>query len=284
MKRILKNGQMVLLSRIDAFAEGTGGAAGKKVSVKVTTPTWDAEAKQNKFEESWVAFWNSKDENGPKLKDRVQQLRKGDWIVILAKPPVTEGGDIVALQFLTREGGVITVDGGRFIVGAPYKVETKEINGKKMTSVIIPATENGNKIWNNISFWPTEKNKELPDNVAKVANGNDVLFVQAGEGTPYKETGMNSNGFRVEKVPANKADTAFTDKEPVADDQPEAKEPEVVMVNIGLYNKHPRALTDFVEAEDIAYLIYVTKHFEPATPEEIKQVEQIREYLSSKEK
>ena len=209
---IVKNaqGKMDLVAgEVISVKEGTGGAAGKVVNVKIQGKRWNTATKTEEDAKMDIAFWN--DEEGKKnLADRIQKAKvaPGAFITALVVPKGEDKANGVNFKY----SGVWTFPPNddspyetNVVVGVIASMD-EDPEGRFVRVSIPVAKDKDTTEWHTVVFWNNDKGA-LADR-AKVclkprADGRKVrAVIVCGQNKPYNEK-PNYTAFRFEIIPGH---------------------------------------------------------------------------------
>lgn len=203
-------GKMSLVAgEVVACREGTGGATGKVVNVKIAGKVWNPNTRTEEDKELDIAFWNDAD-NNRMLADRITKAKVGVGSFITALVvPKEDGKNAVGVNF--KYSGVWT-----FAPSEDNAYETNVIVGTiasmdedpdgQYVRVSIPVTKDKDTTeWHKITFWNNEKGN-LADRAKTClkprADGRKIrAIVVCGQNNPYNDK-PNYTAFRFEIIPS----------------------------------------------------------------------------------
>lgn len=282
-----KNGQRFVLAKIQAKKEGEGKVAGRMMSVKLLFSAYNAETKKEELISEWVSFWNGDKTSQPQLYTRISSIPVGEWIVCKLQPRKEAGRNTSALEFITKDGGVLTTSNIEesneinVFVGITHSSSAiKTANGKTVFNANLKVAG----VWRQISFWASEKQPGLPGTVEKICSNQAPVVFVTGKATKFKDA-FTYTGFKAERYPKSECTEEAREpetKDPadavIPDTIPDDPEPDV-MITIGIYGVNPRKLAEFTSADDRGYLATVLRYYKPVSEAESDQLSAIKAFL-----
>lgn len=273
----LKNGGMIVIGEYAALKEGTGKTEGRKATVKLNAPVWNADKKKMENKEEWLDFWNGK-EGQPQLYTRIKEVPRGTTIVCIVNAP-NQAGNKGVIDFLNDVGSITAFKGNdevNVFVGTPIKASVQEVNGKSAYT----ATFKVDNEWVQVQYFDTAEKKDRSAKAAeKVSKTERPVFI-AGKRSPFgeKKNAFTCVGGVIDGLNEMKSEPRLPESDSsVPESAPNETDP---VITIGIHAKDQPRLSTLTAAEDIGWMRAVLKYYKPQNDAEQKQFDCIAEFVN----